>query len=101
MIGASGISINWLRHLGSGQKETLSKRMINLVINLTGNLILVESMHSRARQRAAKQRRCVYCNEINHTSINCPKVVTSVDRKKHLGQRQLCFNGANIHRTLC
>ena len=38
----------------------------------------------QARQREAKQRRCVYCNEISHASVNCPNVVTSGDRKKYL-----------------
>ena len=36
----------------------------------------------QARQREAKQRRCVYCNDISHASVNCPNVVTSGDRKK-------------------
>ena len=46
----------------------------------------------QARQREAKQRRCVYCNEISHASVNCPNVVTSGDRKKYLSERRLCFN---------
>ena len=46
----------------------------------------------QARQREAKQRRCVYCNEISHASINCPKIVSSVDRKKYLSEKRLCFN---------
>ena len=46
----------------------------------------------QARQRETKQRRCVYCNEISHASINCHKVVSTADRKKHLSEHRLCFN---------
>ena len=46
----------------------------------------------QARHRETKQRRCVYCNEISHASINCHKVVSTADRKKHLSEHRLCFN---------
>ena len=37
---------------------------------------------SQVCQHEAKQIRCVYCNEISHTSVNCPDVVTSGDRMR-------------------
>ena len=57
----------------------------------------------QAHQREAKQRRCVYCNEISHVSVNCPNVVTSEDRKKYLSERRLCFSctGAEHRASEC
>ena len=57
----------------------------------------------QARQREAKQRRRVYCNEISHASVNCPNVVRSGDRKKYLSERRLCFNctGAEHRASEC
>ena len=55
----------------------------------------------QAPQREVKQRWCVYCNEVNHTPVNCFKVFKSVDRKRYLSERRLYFNctGAE-HRAL-
>ncbi|XP_028415664.1 uncharacterized protein LOC114539027 [Dendronephthya gigantea] len=57
----------------------------------------------QTRQHETKQRRCVYCNEIDHMSINCPKLVTSAERKKYLSDKRLCFNctGADHRASDC
>ena len=39
-----------------------------------------------------KQRRCAYCDEINHASVNCLKLATPEERKKFLSENRLCFN---------
>ncbi|PFX28395.1 Pro-Pol polyprotein [Stylophora pistillata] len=45
------------------------------------------------QQASGRQMRgCVYCDDTNHTSVNCTKVVAVGDRKRILSQKQLCFN---------
>ena len=38
----------------------------------------------------SKPRVCVYCDDANHRSAECKKVVTVADRRKILGDKQLC-----------
>ncbi|XP_028408199.1 uncharacterized protein LOC114530777 [Dendronephthya gigantea] len=54
----------------------------------------------QAHQRDTKQRRCAYCNETSHASVNCTKLITSAERKKCLSEKRLCFNCTGVdHRA--
>ena len=47
----------------------------------------------QARQEESKPHKsCIYCEETDHKSVNCQKVVSIADRKKQLSLKQLCFN---------
>ena len=50
------------------------------------------SKNFQARQQESKPRVCVYCEEAGHRSTECKKVVAIADRRKILGDKQLCFN---------
>ncbi len=50
-----------------------------------------KSKNFQTRQES-KPRVCVYCDDANHRSAECKKVVTVADRRKILGDKQLCFN---------
>ena len=39
-----------------------------------------------------QSRRCVYCGNKDHRSVECDKVVNASDRKKILRDKHLCFN---------
>ena len=45
-----------------------------------------------SRQEDWKQRPCVYCGSAEHKSVDCKKVVSVAERKKHLSEKRLCFN---------
>ena len=45
-----------------------------------------------SRQEDWKQRPCVYCGSAEHKSVDCSKVVSVAERKKHLSEKRLCFN---------
>ena len=64
--------------------------------------------HSRARsfqtqEHVYKPKGCVYCDDTDHKSINCDKVVSIADRKRQLGIKRLCFNctGSKHRATDC
>ena len=37
-------------------------------------------------------RECVYCNDPQHRSVECPKITKIADRKRELSLKELCFN---------
>ena len=37
-------------------------------------------------------RECVYCNDSQHRSVECPKITKTADRKRELSLKELCFN---------
>ena len=41
-----------------------------------------------------KRGRCIYCDSLEHTSLNCTKVLNIVGRREILKQKQACFNCA-------
>ena len=45
-----------------------------------------------SRQEDWKQRPCVYCGSAEHKSLDCSKVISVAERKKHLSEKRLCFN---------
>ena len=45
-----------------------------------------------SRQEDYRQRPRVYCTSTSHKSVNCDKIASVGDRKKHLSERRLCFN---------
>ena len=49
---------------------------------------LYHAMDNEHRKRGA----CVYCEDANHASSDCTRVVTVDERKKFLSQKRLCFN---------
>ena len=59
----------------------------------------IDDMAKKSRQREVKlyhgkfkDRGCVYCEEKEHKSSDCPKVVNIKDRKQMLARKRLCFN---------
>lgn len=50
------------------------------------------SYQVQQQANGGQMRGCVYCDDTNHTSANCTKVVAVGDRKRILSQKQLCFN---------
>ena len=46
----------------------------------------------QTRNRPSPTGGCVYCNSETHKSIDCDKVTTMDDRRKHLAKNRLCFN---------
>ena len=54
-------------------------------------------------QGEPKRRLCVYCERVNHQSVNCDKVTTLQERRRELNRKQLCFNctGANHKAPEC
>ena len=57
----------------------------------------------QTRQGEPKRRPCVYCERVNHQSVNCDKVTTLQERRRELNRKQLCFNctGANHKAPEC
>ena len=54
-----------------------------------------KNFNTRQEEREARPpRSCVYCDAIDHRSVDCKKVERTVDRKKLLSSKQLCFNCA-------
>ena len=51
-----------------------------------------KSKSFNTRQPEHKARPCVYCKDTSHKSVDCKEVVTVADRRKFLGENQLCFN---------
>lgn len=45
----------------------------------------------QTRQEEPK-RPCIYCESVNHQSVNCDKVITLQECKRELNRQQLCFN---------
>ena len=45
-----------------------------------------------SRQENWKQRPCVFCGSAEHKSVDCSKVVSVAEGKKHLSEKRLCFN---------
>lgn len=45
-----------------------------------------------SRQEDYRQTPCVSCTSTSHKSVNCDKIASVEDRKKHLSERRLCFN---------
>lgn len=52
-----------------------------------------------SRQEDWKHRPCVYCGSAEHKSVDCNKVVSVAERKKHLSEKRLCFNIALVPDT--
>ena len=50
------------------------------------------SRQFQTRNRPSPTGGCVYCNSETHKSIDCDKVTTMDDRRKHLAKNRLCFN---------
>ena len=46
----------------------------------------------QAKGEEMHPRPCVYCKSTEHRSLNCDKITTPSQRKKHLSSNQLCFN---------
>ena len=47
--------------------------------------------HSQQEPRTGNQK-CVYCDDQNHRSINCTKVIETGERRKILLDKRLCYN---------
>ena len=47
--------------------------------------------HSQQEPRTGNQQ-CVYCDDQNHRSINCTKVIETGERRKILLDKRLCYN---------
>lgn len=56
-----------------------------------------------SRGNAAPTRGCVYCEEKDHRSFECKKVVSPAERKQKLQAKKLCFNctGAKHQAVQC
>ncbi|XP_028404021.1 uncharacterized protein LOC114526636 [Dendronephthya gigantea] len=53
------------------------------------------NFNTRQEDREVRNpRACVYCDGADHRSVDCKKVELTVDRKKLLSSKQLCFNCA-------
>ena len=51
------------------------------------------NFNTRQEDREVKNlRACVYCDGVDHRSVDCKKYERTVDRKKLLSSKQLCFN---------
>ena len=52
----------------------------------------------QVQQQASERqmRGCVYCDDVDHTSANCTKVVAVGDRRRFLRQKQLVTNTEQI-----
>ena len=46
----------------------------------------------QVKQQDAKRRPCVYCDSLNHQSVNCNKVTTIQERRKQLNLKVIPFN---------
>ena len=46
----------------------------------------------QTRKEEPKRRLCVYCESVNHQSVNCDKVTTLQKRRREFNRKQWCFN---------
>ena len=52
-----------------------------------------KTFSTRQEEKEGKApRECVYCNDSQHRSVECPKITKIPDRKRELSLKELCFN---------
>jgi len=61
--------------------------------------IKMQDRFFNSRQEDWKQRPCVYCGSAEHKSVDCNKVVSVAEMKKHLSVKRLCFSKLHWYQT--
>ena len=51
-----------------------------------------KSRSFQTKEKEIHPRPCVYCDNSQHKSVSCDKIIKSSDRKKQLSLKKLCFN---------
>ena len=56
-----------------------------------------------SRNESVSSKKCVYCDDVSHRSVQCKVLSTPVERRRKLQERGLCFNctGGKHHAAQC
>lgn len=79
-------------------RTTTGKRGRHFLSGVTGirythlTSLLSHETDSLTQGKKTGNRDCVYCGSAEHKSVDCNKVVSVAERKKHLSEKRLCFN---------
>ena len=83
---------DWQEWTFTQMLEALCKWCCRNPLHLSDQPVKSQDRFFNSRQEDWKQRPCEYCGSAEHKSVDCSKVVSVAERKKHLSEKRLCFN---------